>query len=213
MRASRFYPDVPSRRAKAVLADALVLALLAAFGWLGYAVHGAVEELAVLGQGVHEAGTAVEGGFGRAADAVDAAPLVGERLAEGLRDAGRQTGGDVAVLGRTGEDRVHRLADVLGLLTFAVPAGLVLAQAVPKRISDIRRLTAARRVLADPDSVERRMLLAMRAVFSLPYGQLLRHTADPLGDLAGERYDGLVAAALEDAGLRLRHRTRTPRRG
>jgi hypothetical protein len=42
----------------------------------------------------------------------------------------------------------------------------------------------------------------MRAAFSLPYGQLLEYTRDPLGDLAAERYDPLVAAALDDAGLR-----------
>jgi len=47
-------------------------------------------------------------------------------------------------------------------------------------------------------------VVAMRAAFSLPYGQLLEHTRDPLGDLAAERYDALVAAALEDAGLRSR---------
>src|SRR3712207_7698719 len=41
-----------------------------------------------------------------------------------------------------------------------------------------------------------------RAMCSLPYGALLRHTRDPLGDLAAERYDALVAAAFEDAGLR-----------
>jgi hypothetical protein len=44
----------------------------------------------------------------------------------------------------------------------------------------------------------------MRAAFSLPYGQLLAWTDDPLGDLAEGRYDRLVNAALEDAGLRRR---------
>jgi len=44
--------------------------------------------------------------------------------------------------------------------------------------------------------------LAQRAAFSLPYSQLLAYTPDPLGDLAAERYHSLVAAALEDAGLR-----------
>ena len=62
-------------------------------------------------------------------------------------------------------------------------------------------------ILTMPESmtVERRRLLAMRAAFSLPYGQLLEYTPDPLGDLADERNDPLVAAALEDAGLRARN--------
>jgi len=44
----------------------------------------------------------------------------------------------------------------------------------------------------------------MRAAFSLPYAELVRHTRDPFGDLAAERHDALAAAALEEAGLRLR---------
>jgi hypothetical protein len=42
----------------------------------------------------------------------------------------------------------------------------------------------------------------MRAAFALPYGQLLQYTKDPIGDLAAERYEPLVKAVLEDAGLR-----------
>ena len=42
----------------------------------------------------------------------------------------------------------------------------------------------------------------MRAAFSLPYGQLLAYTRDPLGDLEQGRHDALVEAVLEDAGLR-----------
>ena len=43
----------------------------------------------------------------------------------------------------------------------------------------------------------------MRAAFALPYETLLRYTDDPLGDLAAERYDPLIAAVLEDSGLKL----------
>jgi len=45
-------------------------------------------------------------------------------------------------------------------------------------------------------------LVAMRAAFSLPYGTLLAYTEDPLGDLRAERYDALLAAAFDEAGLR-----------
>jgi hypothetical protein len=66
----------------------------------------------------------------------------------------------------------------------------------------MRRLSAAERVLVEGDSAEHRRLVAMRAAFALPYGQLLRYTQDPLGDLEAGRHDALVRAALEDAGLR-----------
>ena len=198
----RLYPTVRPQLLATILRDALVLALLFLFAWLAVTVHDAVDGLAVLGRGVHDAGAAVQGGFERAAEAVDGAPAIGDELAGGLRDAGRGSGGEVAELGRRGEERVHRLADLLGLVVFAVPALLLLLQFLPRRVSQIRALTAAERVLAEPGSVERRRLVAMRAAFSLPYGELVRHTRDPLGDLEAERYDALVAAALEDAGLR-----------
>ena len=197
----RFYPEVPSRRLGALLRDAVALVAVVVFAALGLLVHRAVDNLAVLGQGVERAGGGISSGFESAADAVDGTPVVGDRLAEGLRGAGEGTGGEVGDLGARGERDAHRLADLLGLLTFLLPTVLVLWQLLPARIAQVRRLTAASRVLADPGDEERRRLVAMRAAFSLPYGQLLRHTRDPLGDLAAERYDGLVAAALEDAGL------------
>jgi hypothetical protein len=198
----RLYPDVPSRRTATIAKDLFVVALLALFAWLALEVHDAVDRLAVLGEGVQETGSAVRGGFDAAADAVENVPLVGPAAAEGFRSAGEGTGGNVAALGERGENGVHRLANLLGVLTFALPAALVLLRFIPDRIRQVRRLTAAALVLREPDSLERRRLVAMRAAFSLPYAQLLEHTRDPLGDLAAERYDGLVAAALEDVGLR-----------
>jgi hypothetical protein len=198
----RLYPQVPSQRARTLVADLVVLALLALFAWLGVKVHGTVDELAVLGRGVADAGNAVTGGFERAADAVDGVPVVGDELADGLRGAGRGTGGNVAEFGREGEERVHRAATLLGVVTFVVPALLVLLQAVPARLALIRRLTAANRALARPHSDDELRLVAMRAAFSLPYAELLRHTRDPFGDLAAGRYEALVAAAFASEGLR-----------
>jgi hypothetical protein len=198
----RIYPEVPSRRVNAVVRDALVVALLILFAWIGLAVHDAVDRLAVLGHGVTVAGSSVENGFDSAGDAVDNVPLVGGPLAGALRGAGEGTGGNVADLGRAGEDAVHRLALILGLVIFGVPAAILLFSWLPDRIRAARKLTEAEAVLRPDSTPERRRLLAMRAAFSLPYGQLLAYTRDPLGDLAAERYDALVAAALEDAGLR-----------
>ena len=92
-------------------------------------------------------------------------------------------------------------------MTFALPALLLLSQWLPGRTAQIRKQKEAAVVLADGPSPERRRLLAMRAAFSLPYGHLLRYTEDPIGDLEDGRYDALVAAALEDAGLKS---SRTP---
>lgn len=194
----RFYPDAPADRARAIVRDVFAIGLLVLLALLGLKVHDAVDKLAVIPQGVDSAGTAVQGGFRQAADAVDSVPVVGGDLAGGLRDAGNATGGNVAEMAQEGEDRVHTLANLLGAITFGIPAVMLLAGWLPQRIEQVRRLTNASRVL---HGAERR-LVAMRAAFSLPYDDLVRHTKDPFGDLEAGRYDGLVAAALEDAGLR-----------
>lgn len=200
----RFYPALPAQRVRTVFRDLAVLLLLFLFAWLGLKVHNAVDQLAVLGTGVEDAGTEIQGGFETAAEAVHGVPIVGGDLADGLRDAGRVSGGELAERGQAGRESVHQLANLLGFVTFLIPALLVLSLTLPDRISQIRGLTAAERVLGGALDPDRRRLLAMRAAFSLPYGELVRYTRDPFGDLAAGRYDALIAAALEEAGLRLR---------
>lgn len=169
----RFYPDQPGRRAALLLHDGLVVFLLAVFAWLGLKVHDTVDKVSVLGAGVKKVGETV--------------PVVGDPVKD---------------FGERGENSVHHTANLLGALTFLIPAVLLLWRALPDRIAQIRRLTAASRVIGRGMDADARRALAMRAAFSLPYGQLLRHTRDPLGDLADERYDALIEAALDDAGLR-----------
>ena len=198
----RLYPELRAPRRATLLRDLAVVVALALLAWLALWVHDAVSELAALGEGVQGAGGAISGGFQAAAEAVDDAPVVGGELSESLRDAGGATGGNVTDLGEQGENAVRDLARILGLLTFAVPAALLLLWYVPPRVRQVRRLTAAARVLAHPDDPKRRRVVAMRAAFALPYGRLLVYTNDPLGDLAAERYDALLRAALEEEGLR-----------
>ena len=198
----KLYPDVPSRFQRTVLRDLAVLALLMLFAWFGYQTYQTIDELKVLGSGVRTAGSTIEDSFDTAAGAVTGLPFVGDDLAQALRRTGQGTGGELADLGQEGIDRVHHLAVTTGLSVFALPAFLLLLIMLPGRVRQVRRLTAAERVLAYPDDDDRRRLLAMRAAFALPYGTLLAHTSDPLGDLLAGRYDHLVDAALEDAGLR-----------
>jgi len=197
----RLYPDPPLQRLGLIVRDLALLLGLALFAKIGLEVHDAVDKLAVLGEGVESAGGAVTGGFDSAADALDGAPFVGDDIGDALRGAGEGSGDEVQDLGRGGAGAAHDLADLLGLVVFGLPAVLLLLWAVPPRVRQVRRLTAAARVLALP-SEERRRLVAMRAAFSLPYGALLAYTRDPLGDLEAGRYDALVRAELDQAGLR-----------
>lgn len=198
----RLYPDLRGPRIDAMARDAAMLLGLFLFAKIGLEVHDAVDRLAVLGEGVESAGDAVTGGFRSAADAVDGVPVVGDDIGGALRGAGEGSGGEVAELGRGGAGAAHDLANLLGLLFFLLPSALLLLWALPPRVAQVRRLRAAEKVLREPDSPERRELLAARAAFGLPYGTLLRYTNDPIGDLQAGRFDALVRAELEESGLR-----------
>ena len=199
----RLYPDTADDRGRAVARDALTLLTLFVLAWLAMKVHDAVDALAVLGTGVRQSGEVVQTGFERAGEAASGIPVVGGEVADALRDAGEGTGGEVAQAGTDGEERIHDLADLLGVLFFAIPASILLVTTLPGRIRQVRELNAANRLL-DTSSEERRRLIAMRAAFSLPATDLARHTRDPLGDLAEGRYDPLIEAAYDQAGLRRR---------
>jgi hypothetical protein len=199
----RFYPDIPHRFANRLVADVLVVAAVILLALLGLKVREDVNRLTVVPQGVKATGSAVQSGFSDAAGAVGHVPVVGGDLSDALDGAGKGSGGRVQELGQQGIERTHRLADLLGLLVFALPAIVLLSRYVPDRVELVRRLTSASKVLQDEGAEpERRRLIAMRAAFALPYETLLRYTDDPLGDLAHERYEPLIAAVLDDAGLR-----------
>ena len=197
----RIYSEVPHRFASRFLADVLVVVTIVLLALVGLTVRQTVNRLVVVPQGVRETGGVVQSGFHDAADAVGHVPIIGGDLSDAFDSAGEGSGGRVEELGQEGVDRTHRLADLLGLLVFGLPALAILAWYLPPRLALVRRLTDASKVLDDRTSPERRRLIAMRAAFALPFETLLRHTPDPVGDLAAERYDRLIAAVLDDAGL------------
>ena len=197
----RYYPEIPGPRRRAILADLVVVALVASFAWLGLTVNDTFDDAAGLGRGVEEAGNSVQTGFEDAGGFLADVPVVGDELDEAFSDAGAATGGNTAELGEQGAAAIENTALLLGWVTFALPTFAVLLWAVPRRVARLRRLTAAGRVLAGPHSAERRRVLAMRAAFGLPYETLLSHTPDPFGALAGGDYEPLLNALFEDAGL------------
>jgi hypothetical protein len=221
----RLYPTLPRARSRTLAGDVVLVLLVALFAWLGVKVHDGVAELASLGRGLSDAGTAVQttargaassirDGFDGAADAVQGAPLIGGTIAGALRDAGGATAGPLQrqgdaqarrliAAGREGEARAYRTANLLGWLTFLLPTLLLLVWRVPPRVRQARALGAAGRVLGGADDPARAQELARRAAYGLPYATLLRHTPDPFGDLLAGRYEGLLAALGEDVGLRI----------
>ena len=198
----RYYPEPRAQRSRAILGDVVVVALLVLFAWLGITVNDTFNDLASLGQGVEEAGTSVQTGFEDAGGLVADVPVVGGSLEDAFSEVGAQTGGNTTALGEAGKSAVEDTARLLGWVTFALPALVVLLWAVPRRVVRMRRLRAAGRALDDAPSAERRRLLARRAAYGLPYETLLPYTRDPIGALAAGDYQPLLSALYEDAGLR-----------
>ncbi len=139
----RLYPDLPRRRAATLATDLVTLALLVFFGAVGLEVHDRVDDLSTVGRGIQGAGRSVQGSLDAAADAVQGAPLVGGQLGDALREAGRGPASEAVALGRESERNASSLADLLGLVFFAVPALLLVSRYLPGRLAQVRDLTAA----------------------------------------------------------------------
>jgi hypothetical protein len=218
----RLYPASPTGLSRTFASDVAVILALCLFAWLGLKVHDGIAELAAVGRGIQDSGraisssarqttSAVEGAFDDAANRVGGLPLVGGDLAGALREAPRgatrplRETADVqaarlVALGREQERRTYQLATLVGWLTFGIPALLLLALTVPPRIRGIVRRTRAQRMFDRAP----RDVLAARAAYNLPYGQLARYTRDPFTELAEGRHAALLAALADDAGVKLR---------
>lgn len=197
----RLYPGGEPQRTRALVRDGAVLACLVVLAWLGIKVHDELAATRALGQGVVSTGASVRSGFASAATAVRGLPLVGGQLSHGLSQAGDEAAVPVIRAGDQTERDISGASNTLGWLVFGIPAALILGLYLPTRIRQVRTMSAAARVLGPSADEDRRRLIAQRAAFSLPYGQLLRYSDDPLGDLAAGRYEPLIAALRESAGM------------
>ena len=202
----RLYPAAGAQRRATIRRDVFALLLITLFAWVGLKTYQAIDGLTVFGTAVASAGSSIQNGLGAASRAVSNFPVVGSSLANALSGAGTGTGSNLQSLGQEGIDQVNRLALVVGLAVALLPILVLLLTTLPRRIRSVRSLTAAARVLANTQDPAARQLMAARALFTLPLDDLLRYTADPLGDFATGRYDALVDATLREAGLPAGHR-------
>ena len=199
--AVKLYPEVADRRRERIARDVAVLLMLLFLVWMGRSVYQRIDSITVLATGVSSAGESVQTGFGAVAGAVESVPVIGDNLASALQSSGEATGGNVADLGAQGAEAIHRTALLIGLLTFLIPAILLVGLTLPDRVRGIRQMSLAGQFLEGERSPERDRILAMRAVFNLDVDHLLEYSADPVGDLIAGRHDQLIEALFADAGL------------
>jgi hypothetical protein len=107
--------------------------------------------------------------------------------------------------GQNIHDAIFKTAIVLGLLVALPPILLVLLPYTGWRWRDMRETGAALafvRIAAMTGRADAaRAVLAYRAVSTLSFRQLMRASADPVGDLVEHRYEKLASAMLRRAGI------------
>lgn len=195
----RFYAERPSRVARQVLGDGLVVGWLVLVWLAAVAARELILALQGPGRALMNAGSSVRGAFDDAASVAAGVPLVGGDLATAL-GSGSSAGSSLV---RSGADQIEVVASVasgtaVGIVTLgALPVLLVW---VPLRVRYARAATSARAVRGRDDD-----LLALRAMTRLPVRRLLQVCPDPAAawrrpDPAAVRR--LAALELDALGLR-----------
>lgn len=208
-----WYAQNSGRRLRQLLGDAAVLlwtALWAAAALIAYRLAQLISR-PVPGPGTGHGlgpGSGSGSGFGHVGRSAARVPLVGERLDAALREVAG-AGDRLAQAGDGSRAAVEVLSAVGAAGVFLLPAGIVLALWLPRRLRWSRQALAARELAASEDGRE---LLALRALMR-PLDELAR-TATTLqdatpGSLAEgwregdpETLDALAEAELVRLGLR-----------
>lgn len=206
MPALRPYSAVPARAFWRMLTDLLALAWLVLAILAGLAVYHVVMSLEIIAEGLAKTGhlfDSVIGDFRR--NVPRDIPFVSDSL-RSLADALQRNSGDplirqAAVI----HERVHTLALDLGLVTAAVPVLVLLMTYGRTRWAEMREMGSAaafvRAAVRGGREQQAAAVLAYRAIATLSFRELMRVSADPVGDLDARSYGPLSRAMLRRAGL------------
>lgn len=200
------WSELPRARLGEILADVATLAWLAAWGWVSWRLYVFLADLAGVGRFVAEGGASLGAAGREVAEAIRGIPLIGEGSADAVGGAFAAAANPLISIGNDLERLLLAIAVLLALLLVAAALIPWLNRYLPWRVSRLRRLRAAKRVVRrapvglEAGQVEQ--LLASRALHRLEYDELLEFSPDPFGDWLSGRYDRLARAELAEVGLR-----------
>lgn len=197
----RPYASNPARRLRQVVADVLVLVVLALLAWVALQVHDAIERLDRPGEELMSAGQGQQDNLGDASDAAQEVPVVGDELASPIEEAS-DAAATVEEAGRSQVSAAHGAANWVGWAVFLLPALALVAMWLPRRLS-YALLAGSTKQLAS--SVEGADLLALRALSRQPLHRLQSVSRSPAEEW--RRGDAgtiamLARLELDDLGLR-----------
>ena len=200
----KFWSEVPSARARELLADLSTWAWVALWAVIGLKIHDVIAQFAEAGRVLQAGGSNIQGAGASLGDAMRGVPLVGEGIDDLATNAFGTAGEPFIYVGHELESMLILIARLLALLVVSVMVIPWLSRYLPWRARRLATVRAAHRAIrrADVSSVAMQKALATRALSRLSYPELLEHTSDPFGDFAAGRFDRLAKAELASVGLR-----------
>ena len=202
----KIYPDRRWPAFWRVVADTVTFAWTVAWAYLGWLIYQTVMGLEVIADGIRNTGATFNQWIAAFRSAIPGGIPLLTTFLQNTADALRHYSGDQLISAGMGiHDAIFRVAVVLALLVALPPILLVLVPYAGWRWRDMRETGAAMafvRVAAITGRADAaRAVLAYRAVSTLSFRQLMRASADPVGDLVERRYEKLADAMLKRAGL------------
>ncbi|CAN5580371.1 hypothetical protein BH20CHL7_BH20CHL7_06420 [soil metagenome] len=202
----KFWSEVPSARAREVVADVATWAWVSLWAVIGLRIHDTISSFAEAGRVLQQGGRDIQGAGAALGDGLRGLPLIGEGMDDLASTTLGSAGEPFIYAGRELESLLILIARLLTLLVIGVTVIPWLSRYLPWRAERLATLRAAnqaiRRAPTDVTSGAMQQALATRALSRLPYPALLEHTADPFGDFAAGHYDRLARAELASVGLR-----------
>ena len=202
----KFYPDHVPARVPRLLGDMLTTLWVVTWIAAGITVYRVVEGLQSVAQGLTSTGQTFDSWIASFKGAVPRGIPGVSSFLTGVADAlQRNTGDPLITFGAQAHGTIDNMALAFGLVTALPPILIVGGAYAAWRWRDAREMGAALAFVRQAERGGRleqaRALLAYRAVAQLNFTQLMRASADPVGDLSARRYDALAAAMLKRAGL------------
>lgn len=214
-RLPKLYPDLPLPLLGFLLADALAALWAVAWGVIGDTVYNAVMTLSVIARGVIATGEKLNVVIAQIQQALSGLPLVGPDLSRALAPLYAIPRSLIAQ-GQSELLAIQHLALLLGVVVAGVPLLAMLFLYIPWRVRTTRGFRALNRMLRRPGArvaAPTMEVLAARALYTLPYDQLLRYSPDPLAEWRDGRHYNLARATMAQEGLDLRRYLRRVERG
>lgn len=202
----KIYPDRRWPAFLRMLADTTTLVWTVAWAYLGFLIYQTVMGLEVIADGIKNTGLTFNEWIAAFRKAVPGGIPILTKFLQDTADTLRHYSGDPLVTaGQDIHDAILRVAIVLALLVALPPILLVMLPYGGWRWRDMRETGAALAFVRIASLTGRadaaRAVLAYRAVSTLPFRQLMRASADPVGDLVEHRYERLASAMLRRAGI------------